>query len=213
MKIIPIAIGLMLSSISMASTIYKGSFNTKNLGNFDVELHLDFTPGMKADTVVEFYQDRIDQGQWGNWICHNSAKFTKSLEINMKVYNAKGLIGNATSGRYDQRNATLILNDIQSSPEIFHCDVFSLADKKTVQFIGHDSTLPVSGYSLDFKFDGSEATAEIFDRLHDRYELRSINMDQLISNQRNKIQWSLNKNHGSYSNNYEWGFVDLKKVK
>lgn len=203
---------LLLTQVAFARQKYVGTFQTENLGFLALELEFGFTKGKTSSVVNSYYQEHIDNGQWGDWICENKATFKESLKITGTLSTSHGaLIGKLKSDRYDLRKGFIIVSDVQQSGEEFNCELFSLKNKTSAYFEGYDAVVKAGKFTLVFMIRGSEIPVSQSEVGNFVYRLDAVDAEAIVKGSRYQVQWSVNVDHGSYSNNYEWGHVGLAK--
>lgn len=199
MKFMALISLFLLSQLAFAGQKYEGYLQTENLGFLTLQLDVEFNKGKTSNSVNSYYQEHIDNGQWGDWICENKATFKDSLKIKGTLSTYHGAyIGEISSDRYDLRKGYITLSNVQNSRDEFKCDLLSLNSAKAY-FQGYDGMIKVGKFTLNFSIRGTELPAQQSEVAPFVYSLDAVNFKP------NLIDWSLNVDHGSYSNNYEWG--------
>ena len=215
MKLTVLALSLLVSSLGFAAETYRTTFQTKNLGVLTVELKLALNLGQTAVATKNYFQQRIDQGQYGDWVCENVANFAKVLKVEGKVFDASGkLLGSLDNERYDRRKAQLSIGNRVTSPEEFACQTVDLSGNTYVYSQGYDATLYVdSSIYLQISLQGSASPAQVEKIGANQYALTSVSIPTLIKNARSEVQFSVNKDNGHYVNNLEHGYTKLQAAK
>lgn len=214
MKLFIILLSLFASGLVFGET-YETVVKTKTLGELRIEVQIDLHfSKLPVPASRRYFQERIDQGQWGDFFCINEVKFENDLRVQVKVFNAKTnrFLGSPNSDRYDRRKGHLVVRDIDQSPLDFKCETTDLSGNVDAVVDGYDARLAMGDFSFGLSFL-SEAKTEVYVSRRDEntYALAMAQIEDLMTSTDYKIQFTVDEDHGPYMNNYEWGTAILKK--
>ena len=202
---------LATSNLGFAAQTYEAEVTTKTLGKFKLVLTLD-TKNLSAEAYPElnYFQERIDNGVWGDFFCINQVNFEGVLALTAKLYTADGkFVSEFSNSRYDQRKPVLKAVHTEQSREPFACEEKNIVDVATVRVDGLDAEAQAGEFTVEISLlQGAIAEASLR-KLDNSYVLDSFNINQLVTSTRSRVQFSINKRHRTHVNNYEWMYVNL----
>jgi hypothetical protein len=192
-----------------AAEVYQSTLHTKKLGTLTVVMQLDFEAGKTASSTKGYFQDQLDDGFLGKWVCVNSIYFD-ALSIRASVYDAKGKqIGEMASLHYNPKYGYLSLNDIRSSRESFECRDVTFGSDAEMQFEGFYGNVMIDGMILNISISPARVPATLMSKSETVYALNALNIGALVENAGGKIRFSIDVNRGYYKDTLESGSAKL----